>query len=86
MLSSADYDAYEPIVVQRDLPVTWTLVVPENKLIGRNNEILAPELDISQKLLPGANTITFTPTKISIFAFSCLMGMIRSHITVVESL
>ncbi len=84
--STVDYDAYEPIVVQRNLPVTWTLVVPEEKLIGCNNEILAPELGISQKLVPGANTITFTPTKIGIFTFSCWMGMIRSHITVVDSL
>ncbi|MCR5562284.1 MAG: sulfite exporter TauE/SafE family protein, partial [Desulfovibrio sp.] len=65
--SFADYDAYEPIVVQRNLPVIWTLMVPEEKLIGCNNEILAPELGIAKKLVPGKNTITFTPTKTGIF-------------------
>ncbi|MCR5258514.1 MAG: sulfite exporter TauE/SafE family protein [Desulfovibrio sp.] len=84
--SMADYDAYEPIVVQRGLPVTWTLVMPEEKLIGCNNEILAPELGIAQKLTPGANNITFTPTKTGVFAFSCWMGMIHSQITVVDAL
>ena len=86
MTSFADYDAYEPIVVQRNLPVTWTLMVPEEKLIGCNNEILAPELGIAKKLVPGKNTITFTPTKTGIFTFSCWMGMIRSRITVVDTL
>jgi len=84
--SMADYDAYEPIVVQRGLPVIWTLVIPEEKFIGCNNEILAPELGIAQKLTPGANNITFTPTKTGVFAFSCWMGMIRSQITVVDVL
>lgn len=84
--SFADFDAFDPIVVQRGLPVTWTLVMPEEKLIGCNNEILAPELDIVQKLNPGANTITFTPTKTGVFAFSCWMGMIRSRITVIDAL
>ena len=84
--SFADYDAYEPIVVQRGLPVTWTLMVPDEKLIGCNNEILAPELGIAKKLVPGKNIITFTPTKTGIFTFSCWMGMIRSRITVVDTL
>ena len=84
--SFADYDAYEPIVVQRGLPVTWTLTVPEEKLIGCNNEILAPELGIAKKLVPGENTITFTPTKTGVFTFSCWMGMIRSRVTVVDAL
>ena len=84
--SLADYDAYEPIVVQRGLPVTWTLLVPEEKLIGCNNEILAPELGIAQKLVAGENRISFTPSKTGIFSFSCWMGMIRSHITVVDEL
>ena len=84
--SIADYDSYEPIVVQRGLPVTWTLVMPEEKLIGCNNEIVSQELGISQKLVPGANSITFTPAKTGVFAFSCWMGMIRSHIAVVDEL
>ncbi len=61
-------------------------MVPEEKLIGCNNEILAPELGIAKKLVPGKNTITFTPTKTGIFTFSCWMGMIRSRITVVDTL
>ncbi len=84
--SIADYDSYEPIVVQRGLPVTWTLVMPEEKLIGCNNESVSQELGISQKLVPGANSITFTPAKTGVFAFSCWMGMIRSHIAVVDEL
>lgn len=37
-------------------------------------------------LKPGDNLITFTPEKSGVLPFSCWMGMIRSRISVVDSL
>ena len=84
--SYADYDAYEPLVVQKDVPVVWKLIVPEDKLIGCNNEIVVPSLDIKVKLRPGENKIAFTPTHEGTFSYTCWMGMIKSTITVVANL
>jgi sulfite exporter TauE/SafE/copper chaperone CopZ len=86
VVSRADYGSYEPIVVQKGLPVTWTLVMPEGRLIGCNNEIVVPEFGIRKKLAEGKNTMAFTPGKSGVFPFSCWMGMIRSSIRVVDAL
>ncbi|MBP3730632.1 MAG: sulfite exporter TauE/SafE family protein, partial [Mailhella sp.] len=86
VVSQADYGAYDPIVVQKGLPVTWILVMPEGKLIGCNNEIVIPGFGIQKKLEEGNNMITFTPEKSGVFPFSCWMGMIHSSIRVVDKM
>ncbi|MBO6002949.1 MAG: sulfite exporter TauE/SafE family protein, partial [Mailhella sp.] len=86
VVSQADFGSYEPIIVQKGLPVAWTLVMPEGRLIGCNNEIVVPEFGIRKKLAEGKNTMTFTPGKSGVFPFSCWMGMIRSSIRVVDAL
>ena len=84
--STADYGSYEPIVVRKGLPVVWTLVVPQGRLNGCNNEISAPGLGIGQKLVEGNNVIVFIPEKNGVFPFSCWMGMIHSRIVVVDEM
>lgn len=76
---------YTPITVKAGIPVKWTIKAEDGSINGCNNEIIIPKYNISQKLTPGENIITFTPTENGTFGYSCWMGMIRSSITVSDS-
>lgn len=78
--------SYEPIVVQKGIPVKWIINVDEESLNGCNNEIIVPEYGLDIKLQPGENVLEFTPGETGKFSYSCWMGMIRSSITVVDDL
>lgn len=82
-LSSGRYD---PIVVQKGIPVRWTLQAEAGDLNGCNNSIIIQKYGIQKKLQIGDNVIEFTPEESGTVPFSCWMGMIRSKITVVDSL
>ena len=84
--SLAGFGEYQPIVVQKGIPVSWNLKMPEDTLIGCNNEIIASDFGIRQKLKEGDNIMRFTPAKTGRYVFSCWMGMIKSSITVVDRL
>lgn len=75
---------YEPITVQKGIPVKWIIKAEKKDINGCNNEIYIPKFNIQKKLEPGDNVIEFTPTESGTFAYSCWMGMIRSKITVVD--
>jgi len=77
---------YEPITVQKGIPVKWTIKAQKGDINGCNNEIVIPEFNKSKKLEPGDNIIEFTPTETGTYAYSCWMGMIRSKITVVDDI
>lgn len=77
---------YEPITVQKGVPVKWTIKAKKGEINGCNNQIIIPKFSISKKLDVGDNIIEFTPTETGTFAYSCWMGMIRSRITVVEDI
>jgi len=77
---------YEPIIVQKGIPVKWTIKAEKSNLNGCNNEIIIPKFNTSKKLAAGDNVIEFTPTETGTFAYSCWMGMIRSKITVVDDI
>jgi sulfite exporter TauE/SafE/copper chaperone CopZ len=77
---------YEPIIVQKDIPVKWTIQAQKSDINGCNNEIIVPKFNKVQKLQAGDNVIEFTPTETGAFAYSCWMGMIRSKITVVDNI
>ncbi len=76
---------YEPIAVQKDVPVKWVITVEKGDLNGCNYRMVIPEYDIEKQLEYGENIIEFTPDEAGTFAYSCWMGMIRSSITVVEA-
>ncbi|WP_051188639.1 urease accessory protein UreH domain-containing protein [Proteocatella sphenisci] len=78
--------SYEPIVVQKGVPVKWIINVDKENLNGCNNEIIVPEYGLDIKLQPGENVLEFTPGETGKFGYSCWMGMIRSSITVVDDL
>ena len=77
---------YEPITVQKGIPLKWTRKARKGDINGCNNEIVIPAFDISKKLEAGDNIIEFTPDETGTFTYSCWMGMIRSRITVVEDI
>lgn len=83
--SSVTGGGYEPIQVQKGLPVKWTLKAPSGSLTSCNNAIVIPEYNLQIKLKTGDNLIEFTPDKSGTFAFSCWMGMVRSAITVANA-
>lgn len=77
---------YEPITVQKDIPVKWTLKAEEADINGCNYSIIIPKLNKEYQLKPGDNIIEFTPSESGTIPYSCWMGMIRSSITVVDDI
>ncbi|MHB1152514.1 MAG: urease accessory protein UreH domain-containing protein [Eubacteriales bacterium] len=77
---------YEPIIVQKGIPVKWIIQAKDRDINGCNNEIIIPEYKIEKKLATGDNIIEFNPTETGTFAYSCWMGMIKSTITVVDDI
>ncbi len=78
--------SYEPIVVQKDVPVKWVIQAEKGDVNGCNNSIVVPKFNIQQDLAVGDTVIEFTPGSNGTFPFSCWMGMIRSEIVVVDDL
>lgn len=78
--------SYEPIIVQKGIPVQWTLKAEDGDINGCNNSIIIQKYGIQKKLELGDNLIEFTPEESGNIPFSCWMGMIRSNITVVDDL
>ena len=77
---------YEPIVVQKGIPVTFIVNAEQENINGCNNAIVIPAFDIRNNIIPGENIFEFTPLESGTLAYSCWMGMIRSSIQVVDDL
>ncbi|HHV51125.1 MAG TPA: heavy metal transporter [Clostridiales bacterium] len=77
---------YEPITVQKGIPVKWIIKADKKDINGCNNEIYIPKFSISKKLEEGENIIEFTPEISGTFEYTCWMGMIRSQIVVVDDI
>lgn len=77
---------YTPIVVQKGVPVKWTIRVEKGDLNGCNNPLTIPQLGIQKKLVTGDNVIEFTPEEEGDIIYTCWMGMITSRIRVVSDL
>ncbi|ROR30471.1 sulfite exporter TauE/SafE [Mobilisporobacter senegalensis] len=84
--SSLASGRYEPITVQKGIPVKWTIKAEERDINGCNYSIVIPKLDQQYQLNPGDNVIEFTPAESGTIPYSCWMGMIRSSITVVDDI
>jgi len=78
--------SYEPITVQKGVPVKWIIKAGKGDINGCNNEIIIPKFNISKKLEIGDNIIEFIPAESGTYVYSCWMGMIWSKITVVDDL
>lgn len=77
---------YEPIVVQKGIPVRFNIEAAEGSLNSCNDAVQIPEFNIQKPLMVGDNWIEFVPEQAGVIPFSCWMGMIRSEILVVDSL
>lgn len=75
---------YPILVVEKGVPVKWTMSVEENNLTACNNQFYIPEFQLQKDLVVGTNEIEFTPTETGIVDYQCWMGMIRSNIVVVD--
>lgn len=76
---------YEPIVVQKGIPVKFIINAEQENINGCNNAIIIPKYNIEKGLIAGENIIEFTPDEEGTIPYSCWMGMIRSSIRVVEN-
>jgi len=77
---------YTPIVVQKGIPVKWTIKAEKADLNGCNNPIVIPKYNIQKKLVPGDNIIEFTPEEEGNVTYTCWMGMIKGNIKVVSDI
>lgn len=74
---------YVPFIVQKGIPVKWTIRATASDINGCNGAITIPKYGISKKLVPGDNVIEFTPDEEGNIPYTCWMGMISSNIKVV---
>lgn len=77
---------YEPIIVQKGIPVRFIINAEENSINGCNNSVIIPRYNIEKALEPGENLIEFMPEEAGNIPYSCWMGMIRSNIKVVDDI
>lgn len=77
---------YQPFMVQKGIPVRWTIKAKAEDLNGCNNPVTIPQYNIQKRLVPGDNVIEFTPAEEGSITYTCWMGMIRSNIKVVSDL
>ena len=81
--TTMDGGDYTHIVVQKGIPVKWTITATSDDLNGCNNPMTIPKYNIVKKLVPGENIIEFTPEEEGNIVYTCWMGMVRSTIKVV---
>jgi sulfite exporter TauE/SafE/copper chaperone CopZ len=77
---------YEPIIIQKGIPVKWIIQAEDGDINGCNNSIVVPKLGLKKDLAIGDNVIEFTAEESGAIPYSCWMGMIRSKITVVDDI
>ena len=77
---------YEPIIVQKGIPVRWVIQAEDGDINGCNNSVVVPKLGLKKDLSTGDNVIEFTAEESGVIPYSCWMGMIRSKITVVDDI
>jgi len=75
-----------PIIVQKNIPLRWTITAENDDINDWNIEILIKEFGVDQKLKAGKNIIEFTPTQANTFEYSCWLDQITSTITVVNDI
>ena len=78
--------SYQPFIVQKGVPVRWTVSVKPEDLNSCNSPLTVPEYGIRKRLVPGDNLIEFTPDREGTIAYTCWMGMVTSSIRIVPDL
>ncbi len=78
--------SYKKIVVQKGIPVQFTLRADSSNLSSCNSTVVIPEFNIEKELQPGDNIIEFFPQKAGTIPYSCKMGMVKSKIFVIDDI
>lgn len=81
-----NYNSYEDIIVQKDIPVRMIIHVDKKHLTGCNSKLELKEFNIEKELIVGDNIIEFTPTKEGTYTYTCWMNMIKNNIKVVDNI
>jgi uncharacterized protein len=84
--STIESGRYYPILVQKGIPVRWTIKAKAGDLNGCNNPVTIPKYNLKKRMVPGDNIIEFTPKEEGTITYTCWMGMITSYIKVVPDL
>jgi uncharacterized protein len=84
--TTVDSGDYHPFIVQKGIPVRWTVSAKAGDLNGCNNPLTVPLYGIRKQLVPGDNLIEFTPDRDGTISYTCWMGMITSYIRIVPNL
>jgi hypothetical protein len=77
---------YPFIIVQKGVPVEFTITADEANITGCNQTVVFPQFDVKKALKPGDNVITFTPEEAGVVSYTCWMGMLDGRILVVDDL
>ena len=85
VVTSLTATSYEPILVQKGIPVKWILTVPGDSLNDCNNAIIIPQYSIEMDLKAGDNVIEFIPNEAGSFYYYCWMEMIFAMIYVADA-
>jgi len=84
-MNVTSYGTYEPaaLTVVENIPVVWNITGAD--FMGCASTLVLPAFGVSAYLRPGPNTVTFTPTRIGCYTFSCSMGMVRGTMNVIPN-
>ena len=81
-----EYNDYEDIIVQKDIPVKMIIHVEKKYLTGCNSELELKDFNKKVKLEVGDNIIEFTPEKTGTYTYTCWMNMIKNNMKVVDDI
>lgn len=84
--TSLDGGRYKPIIVQKGIPVQWTIKAQDQDINGCNETMVIPMYNVEKQLVSGDNVIEFTPDREGSIPYTCWMGMISSNIQVVDDI
>ena len=77
---------YPFIIVQKGVPVEFTITAEEQNITGCNQTVVLPSYDVKKALTTGDNVIKFTPEETGIISYTCWMGMLDGRILVMDDL
>ena len=84
--TSIKTDSFPPIIVQKGIPVKWTINVKAENINNCNKSMIIQTYKLQKDFSVGENLVEFTPESEGDIIYTCWMGMIKSKITVVDDL
>lgn len=82
--SNLDFGSYPEITVYSEIPVKWTIHVPEEVINGCNYKMILKTYGITHEFTSGDNVIEFIPGESGAVQYTCWMGMIYGKINIID--